>query len=414
MRPQRILILMSNTGGGHRASAEALKAGFQARFGEQVRVEIIDLLMDHLPWPLNWLPHTYTFLIQDTAWLWKVLWQTSRHPVTIRRLSMIVARWGEPEVTKVFMTYRPDLIISVHPLVQEFSLRALQRMRRSIPFVTVVTDLATAHPLWFHPAVDACYVASKEAYQRARRVGLRAEQLHLYGLPIRPVFATPGHTRAELRTQLGFESNLPAVLIVSGGEGVGPIQQIAEQIAAALKEGDQRLGQIVIVCGRNERLRQRLAAQTWPIAVQVHGFVNNMHELMAACDCIVTKAGPGTIAEALSSGLPIILSGFIPGQEEGNIPYVLDNKVGVYEETPLAIAHTVRHWFHEGSADFAQMKARASSLGRPQATFQIVESITDLLPVPLISNEGTEIGDLQHAYKPEQPVEQLPWPTPVH
>lgn len=414
MRPQRILILMSNTGGGHRASAEALKAGFQARFGDQVRVEIIDLLMDHLPWPLNWLPHTYTFLIQDTAWLWKVLWQTSRHPVTIRRLAMIVARWGEPQVTQVFTTYRPDLIISVHPLVQEFSLRALQRLRRSIPFVTVVTDLATAHPLWFHPAVDACYVASKEAYQRARRVGLDAEQLHLYGLPIRPVFAEPADARLALRARLGMEPLLPAVLIVSGGEGVGPIQQIAEQIAASLKEGEQRLGQIVIVCGRNERLRQRLAAQTWPIAVQIHGFVNNMHELMAACDCIVTKAGPGTIAEALSSSLPIILSGFIPGQEEGNIPYVLDNKVGVYEETPLAIAQTIRHWFHEGSADFAQMKTRAGSLGRPQATFQIVESISELLPVPLLSNDGIADDHLRRTPTPEHLVEQLPWPTPVH
>lgn len=414
MRPQRILILMSNTGGGHRASAEALKAGFHERYGDQVRVEIIDLLMDHLPWPLNVLPHSYTFLIQDTAWLWKLLWQTSRHPVTIRRLSMIVARWGGPRVTQVFMSYRPDLIISVHPLVQEFSLRALQRMRRSIPFVTVVTDLATAHPLWFHPGVDACYVASKEAYQRARRVGLRADQLHLYGLPIRPLFAKPAAARLDLRTKLEMVGELPAVLIVSGGEGVGPIQQIAEQIAAALQEEGKQLGQMVIVCGRNERLRQRLAMVNWPIAVQVHGFVNNMDELMAACDCIVTKAGPGTIAEALSSGLPIILSGFIPGQEEGNIPYVLDNKVGVYEETPQAIAQTVRHWFHEGSADFAQMKIRASSLGRPQATFQIVESINELLPVPLVSSANLNVTDSYPPRSAVQPVEQLPWPTPVH
>jgi 1,2-diacylglycerol 3-beta-galactosyltransferase len=370
---------MSNTGGGHRASAEALRAGFIERYGEQVQVEIIDLLMEHLPWPLNVLPHTYTFLIKDAAWLWKLLWQTGNHPVTIRRLSMIVARWGETEVAKVFATYAPDLIISVHPLVQEFSLRALRRMRRRIPFVTVVTDLATAHPLWFHPAVDACYVASKEAYLRARRVGLRPEQLHLFGLPIRPVFAQPTATRSALREKLGLAAQLPAVLIVSGGEGVGPIQQVAEQTNAQLSAHGTILGQMVIVCGRNKRLREQLAARHWAIPTQIHGFVDNMDEWMAACDCIVTKAGPGTIAEALSCGLPIILSGFIPGQEEGNIPYVLDNHVGVYNKTPQAIAQTIQHWFVEDNDDFAQMQLAARSLGRPQATMQIVESIGEFL-----------------------------------
>jgi len=370
---------MSNTGGGHRASAEALRAGFIERYGDQVQVEIVDLLMEHLPWPLNWLPHTYTFLIQDAAWLWKLLWQTGNHPVTIHRLSKIVARWGETEVTKVFVSYAPDLIISVHPLVQEFSLRALRRMRHRIPFVTVVTDLATAHPLWFHPAVDACYVASKEAYQRARRVGLRPEQLHLYGLPIRPTFAKPTGSAAILRQKLGMAPDLPAVLIASGGEGVGPIQQVAEELNTQLFVQGQALGQMAIVCGRNERLQERLLAQAWSIPVRISGFVDNMDEWMAASDCIVTKAGPGTIAEALSSGIPIILSGFIPGQEEGNIPYVLDNAVGVYNKTPQAIAQTVRRWFGPESEEFLQMKLAARVLGRPQATMQIVESIGELL-----------------------------------
>lgn len=379
MRPKRVLILMSNTGGGHRASAEALRAGFLACYGDQVQVDVIDLLIEHLPWPLNWLPHTYTFLIKDTAWLWKLLWQTSNHPMTIRRLSMIVARWGERDVTKVFASYAPDLIISVHPLVQEFSLRALRHMRRRIPFVIVVTDLATAHPLWFHPAVDGCYVASKEAYQRARRAGLTPEQLHLFGLPIRPVFAQPTASREELRRKLGLDAQLPAVLIMSGGEGVGPIAQVAEQVNAGLATEEGPVGQMVIICGRNQHLQERLQSQRWVIPVQICGFVENMDEWMAACDCIVTKAGPGTIAEALSSGLPIILSGFIPGQEEGNIPYVLDNRVGVYRETPAAIAQTVSEWFTERSEEFEQMQFAARALGRPQATRQIVESIGELL-----------------------------------
>jgi len=379
MRPQRILILMSNTGGGHRASAEALRAGFTQLYGERFQVEIIDLLIEHLPWPLNQLPQTYSFMVNEAAWLWKLLWKTGNHPTTVRRFSMSVARLGSNSVARIFTSYQPDLIISVHPLVQEFTLYALQQMQRQIPFVTVVTDLATAHPLWFHPAVDACYVASEAAYYGARRVGLRPKQLYLYGLPIRPAFAVPTLPRQELRSKLGLDLDLPAVLIMSGGDGVGPVEEIAQQVAKHLSPAGAPLGQMIVICGRNTRLQQRLTSQQWPIRTIVHGFVDNMPELMAVCDCIITKAGPGTIAEALISGLPIILSGFIPGQEEGNIPYVLENDVGYYGRSPEEIALTVHRWFTEEREQLAHMAARARALGKPQATFQIVESIAQLL-----------------------------------
>ncbi|MEZ4861353.1 MAG: glycosyltransferase [Caldilineaceae bacterium] len=370
---------MSDTGGGHRASAEALKAGFQQAYAAQIQIEIIDLLMEHLPWPLNWPPRAYSFIVNEAAWLWKLLWLSGNHPEIVHRLAMGVARLGEHSITQLFRAYEPDLIISVHPLVQEFVIRALAHMRRRIPFVTVVTDLATAHPLWFHSAVDACYVASQEAYQRARQAGIRPERIHSYGLPIRPAFAVPTRTKSVLRTQLKMDHDLPAALVVSGGEGVGPIEEIAEQVAAQLLEQGRPVGQMVIICGRNVSLRQQMAARAWPIPTLIHGFVQNMPEWMGACDCIITKAGPGTIAEALISGLPIILSGFIPGQEEGNIPYVVDHGVGVYCKTPVEIGALVRHWFHQNPAKLAEMRAKALALGSPQATTQIVHSIAQLL-----------------------------------
>jgi 1,2-diacylglycerol 3-beta-galactosyltransferase len=100
---------------------------------------------------------------------------------------------------------------------------------------------------------------------------------------------------------------------------------------------------------------------------------------MAACDCIVTKAGPGTIAEALISGLPIVLSGFIPGQEEGNVPYVVDNGVGEYCTAPAAIAQIVARWFGPERTHLAAMSAKARSMGHPQATFEIVRSIVGVM-----------------------------------
>ena len=129
-----------------------------------------------------------------------------------------------------------------------------------------------------------------------------------------------------------------------GGEGIGPVAAIARSVATRLA-ADARRAQLVVICGRNEQLRRQLTQSEWPLPVRVEGFVENMPDWMGACDCVVTKAGPGTIAEALICGLPILLTGFIPGQEEGNVPFVLENGVGAYSEEPAEIAAIVSRWF---------------------------------------------------------------------
>lgn len=103
-----------------------------------------------------------------------------------------------------------------------------------------------------------------------------------------------------------------------------------------------------------------------------------MHEWMAACDTIVTKAGPGTIAESMICGLPTVLNGFVPCQEEGNISFVVDNDVGVFERNVDRVAQIVRDWFAD-AARLAAMSARAKGLGAPQATFRIAEDLVGLI-----------------------------------
>jgi 1,2-diacylglycerol 3-beta-galactosyltransferase len=376
---QRILILMSDTGGGHRASAQALKAGFDELYYNRFQIDIIDLISDHLIWPLNQLPKLYPFMSNDAPWMWKALYSSNDSWSWGNGLAQIGSRLSISRVRDAFLTYRPDLIISVHPLLQKVSMWAMQELPQRIPFVTVVTDLSTAHPLWFHRAVDACYVASEYTYSLGLAAGLRCEQLHLFGLPIRPAFARPARPKPDLRSTLGMDADLPAVLLVGGGEGIGPVEEIAAHMATRLRNNGVPAGQLVVVCGRNRVIQDRLSDQSWPIPAFINGFVDNMPDWMAACDCIVTKAGPGTIAEALISGLPIVLSGFIPGQEEGNVPYVVDNGVGEYNADPAAIAGIVARWFGPERDKLRTMSAKAHTLGRPQATFEIVKSIGALL-----------------------------------
>jgi len=375
----KILILMSDTGGGHRASAQALQAGFAQRFGERFQVEIADLWMKHTPFPLNQIPKSYSFLATRTPWAWKFIWHTGEHPRAAHLVQEVATRYARKSVEQLFREQRPDLVISVHPLLQDISLAILAHMGCYPPFVTVITDLASVHPTWFHPQADRCFVASPQAYERGLAAGMQSDQLRLYGLPIRPVFAQPPRPKAILRQELGMEAALPATLVVGGGEGMGPVAQIARSVAAALAGRGAPLGQLVVVCGRNHKLKAELDAHDWPIPVRVNGFVDNMPDWMAACDCIVTKAGPGTIAEALVRGLPILLSGFIPGQEEGNVPYVVENGAGAFHTDPAQIARIVARWFGTERDQLAQMAVRAREMGNPQATLHIVEEIAQMV-----------------------------------
>ncbi len=379
---KKILIMMTEAGGGHRASAEALRDVFQEQHGSQIQVEIVDMWRKHTPPPISGLPKAYRYLVSEMPWFYKWLFKTTQKTRVTRSMMDSLYPYLRRPVGRAIRFYAPDLIISVHPLMQDVPLRILGRWQVHIPFVTVVTDWITIHPGWLHPEVSLCFVPNEEVYRTALEAGLRPEQVRFYGLPIRPAFAAPPRPRETLRRELGMQLDLPAALVVGGGEGFGPVAEIAQKVAASLSADGRPAGQLVVVCGRNRKLQAELQTVSWPVPTIVHGFVQNMPEWMAACDCIITKAGPGTIAEALAMGLPMILSGYIVGQEEGNAPYVVNNGVGEYSEDPDEIAQIVCRWFGPGREAMSQMAARARQLGRPNSTYQIVHEIVRLLAAP--------------------------------
>ena len=373
---RRILILMSDTGGGHRASAHALQAAFAARFPGRFQVEIVDLWTDYTPWPIDQFPRLYSPIVARAPWLWKLLWAVFENQRALSAALRLVFLLCRNDMRKVLQAHRPHLIISVHPLMQHLFLRLLEEERARIPFVTVVTDLASFHRVWFHAQAQRCFVASEAAAAAARSHGLQPRRIRLLGLPVRSAFAELLPDRAAARAKLGLADAAFTALLVGGGEGMGPVAAIAHAVARHLAAAGTD-AQLVVICGRNDRLRRSLQQADWPLPVHVYGFVEDMQEWMTAGDCIITKAGPGTIAEALICGLPILLSGFVPGQEEGNVPFVVENGVGAYCDAPDGIAAIVSGWSSSGEMD--RIAARARSLGRPQAANDIVDEIAGLL-----------------------------------
>ena len=344
-------------------------------------VSVVDLWSNHTPWPYNLMPNWYSFLVSN-GWMWASLYKGSSNQGTPQMLKAIGTQVAR-RVHQAFVELKPDVVVSVHPLMQHVPLRVmhLKGLEGKIPFATVVTDYATAHPTWFHKRVNFCCVPTDNVASEARQVGLREDQIRQHGLPIRVAFADARKMQPRaLRRKLGMDLKLPAVLIVGGGEGMGPLMATVEALEARLAggKGGKPLGQVVVICGRNRKLVGDLQARKWGMPVHPLGFVTNMVEWMRACDCIVTKAGPGTIAESLICGLPLILNNYIPGQEFDNIGQVTDNNVGIFETDPARIADKVAFWFGPGKSEREDMSRRALKLGKPQATFEIVKDLAAL------------------------------------
>jgi 1,2-diacylglycerol 3-beta-galactosyltransferase len=231
---------------------------------------------------------------------------------------------------RVIQKADPDVVVSVHPLCQHIPLPIVKKMnekrassRLPISFLTVVTDLGGAHSTWFDKRCDFCFIPSKAVYEIARRNKISPNKLVMHGLPIRPAFWKAGMSKEKIRKRLGLENSKTA-LLMGGGDGVGNLMKIATTLASKLKEYAGKT-QVVVVCGHNKRLVEQLEKKSkslaWPqnVNLVVKGFMTNIDEFMSGSDCLVTKAGPGTIAEAMTRGLPLVLSSFLPGQVKPNI-----------------------------------------------------------------------------------------------
>ena len=380
---KRVLILISDTGGGHRASAQAVEAAMNEQ-QHDLDISVVDLWTTHTPFPYNMFVPGYKFAAKNPL-VWSAVYFSTEYKPFYSLLNCQGTLICYNGIRKCIEQYAPDLVVSMHPLCQDIPLKVLGDLAKEseaprIPFATVVTDLGSAHPTWFHPGVDACFIPSDAVQDVALGSGVAAGQLRQYGLPVRKDFyAEPDVTREALAEQLGVANGRKTVLVVGGGDGVGSLEDIVGTLATRLGESCRDQAQLVVVCGKNDELRRQLESRSYDgVRVHVEGFVSNMPQWMAVADCLVTKAGPGTIAEAAIQGLPCMLFFHLPGQEAGNVPFVVDGGFGEYSEEPEVIAQTVCTWLQQPSL-LEQMKQRALEAAAPQATQQIAQDLLAMI-----------------------------------
>ncbi|HEY8298302.1 MAG TPA: glycosyltransferase [Candidatus Baltobacteraceae bacterium] len=378
---KRALFLISDTGGGHRSAANAIVAALDEIEEPSAFEHRIDDVAAHCSFPLTQLGWGYSAALRYAPPVYGALYYATNG----RRRYKALVRFCEPlyreRLRDLFIAYQPDVIVSVHPLLNHAALRARADAKMlHIPIVTVITDLGKVHESWLTPEADAVVVPAREVYERALSRGVRTSRLRMLGHPIHPKFDDVEGTKTELRAQLGLPQNAFVTLLMAGGEGGGKLLPTTLALAKA------RLPMhMVVVCGRNDTLREKLAelAPGLPTPVTVMGFTDKIPELMRAADLLVTKAGPGTLAEANAAQLPVVVYDYVPGQERGNVDFVRNNGIGdVAINTSAEVVRAVKRLVN--SPERLTMMRRQQELVAPRRSSRRIAAL-----IAQIANTGT-------------------------
>jgi processive 1,2-diacylglycerol beta-glucosyltransferase len=379
--PPRILILHATAGSGHRRAAQALDAAFRS-LAPTAEVHTLDTLQFGSNLFRRGYTPTYDTLVGRVPRVWGLLYKSLEQPRIHRGTTPLrhaLDRINVRRLVAYIDRVRPTAVVCTHFLPLEALGPRRRRGALSCPLSCVITDF-TAHPFWAIDGIDRTFVATPGVREELASWGVPHESIQVTGIPIAPQFANGPLDRAEARAQLGIEKERPTVLLMGGGNGVGPLAALAERLAAL-----PMAPQLLVVCGRNARLRMRVraVAEGAPGRVRTFGFTDQVPALLSAADVIVTKAGGLTCSESLAMRTPLVVFRPTPGQEEKNSLALALVGAAVratsFDQVSEAVGRILSH-----PALAATMREACGVLARPRSAEDVARAVLESSgsPVP--------------------------------
>ncbi|MFN2494085.1 MAG: hypothetical protein ABR501_14515 [Pyrinomonadaceae bacterium] len=396
-RIPKILIISSDTGGGHRSAAAAIVAGVQKFFeGESYAVRVVRAVEESHAITAK-MVRFYNWLLRNRQhWMKYLYWGMNRFRPETRQF---VHKRCVGYVVELFERWCPHVVVSVHPLTQHIFARVLKELKLAdrVPLVSVVTD--PYYGFWKGWACDDVtlyLVASDEARRQLIDYGIAPERIKVSGMPVHPKFAYPGETAARAaRSALGLDPEKFTVFVNAGWEGGGNIPQIFRELI----RGELNV-QAIFLAGRNEQLRAHAEALALdaPFPIKVIGYSEHVEQLMSAANVMISKLGGLTTFEAFACRLPIIADAITTPmpQEAGAAKLLVKRGAGVLLQRAVDIVPVI-HRMVEDTAHYSAMRAATIGLAIPNATRYIVEEITALIPASTDRTEQSVLAEIASA-----------------
>ena len=373
----RVLIATVTAGAGHLQAARALEEAWRG-LRPRDEIELLDVL-DFTPKLYRKVYiDSYLKLVERAPDLWAHMFKKTDDPVYLRKVKRVRSALSQLTTTKFVSRverFNPEVVLCTHYMPSEIAGRV--RSEGGAPATWLIANVITdfeAHALWMQPGVDVYFVAADETKARLVARGLEAERVIVTGIPISARFSQVLDA-GMIRKQLGIRDDLPVVLVLGGGFGMGPVTRIFRELNKVPSPM-----QILVVCGRNEELRREVAVIDSRHPARVFGFVDNMQELMAVAHLVITKPGGLTTSEALALGKPIFILDPIPGQEAANSDFLLENgaaaKANRVEDLPFRLEKLF------AAQKLNELAANARRLGRPNAARDICQHVLGSAGIP--------------------------------
>ena len=374
----RVLILSVTAGFGHHATAKAIGDMLTAKGAEVHTLDVYAYISGLVKTTID---KGYLFSSKHMQTLYRLVYQLAENngqsylsagPSMINVINAL----GASKFAKVLAGYAPDVILCTHVFAAQMVDELKKRKKLpDIMTIGIVTDY-TLHPYWEDvPRVQYIVTASELLTYRCVGRGIPASRILPFGIPVHPKFNQP-LSREDAAGQLGIDPARPTILLMGGSMGYADNAKNLEKLT--------EIGlpfQFLVVCGNNKkqllRVEQYASRYEGDCLVKPYGFVGNVEVMMSAADCIVSKPGGLTVSEALAKNLPMLLVDPIPGHEERNVDFLVNNGMAALITKHFPIDEAVYQLFHSPGR-LNTIRQTMNAVAHPDATERLADFVLNL------------------------------------
>ncbi|MDD5476815.1 MAG: glycosyltransferase [Candidatus Omnitrophica bacterium] len=371
MRPKRIILMYISEVSGHRSATLAIEKAIKELRPD---TEILSINAFNYTNPISEkvINRIYMEVIKRTPKLWDYLYDNPSVVKGLENIKRRIHKSNSPKLKKLFDRFNPDLVVCTQAFPCGMVADYKKAYGLNLPLVAVLTDYIP-HSYWVYEKVDYYITPSEDVSARLEKKGVPSSKIKALGIPFDHKF-NQKIDKESVFHKLKLNPQKPVILIMGGGQGLGPIKTIVKSL-----EKSQNNIQELIVAGTNKKLFNSLKRKIKHYKKDIHlfGFIQNIHELMRISNLIISKPGGVTTAEVLSMGLPMIIVKPIPGQEINNTNFLTHKGAAIKVDKPEEV-HQIIDDLLNNRTRLEQLKLAALRIAKPGASMDIAKLLLSL------------------------------------
>jgi len=371
MPAKRIILMYISEVSGHRSATMAIE---KAIMELEPDTQILNINAFNYTNPISEkvINRIYMEVIKRTPKIWDYLYDNPSVVKGLEKIKKHVHKSNSPKLKKLFDKFKPDLVVCSQAFPCGMVADYKKYYKENLPLVAVLTDYIP-HSYWIYDEVDYYITPSEDVSNRLEKKGVNHSKIKSFGIPFDHVFNQKIEAQ-DIFIKLKLDPKKPVILIMGGGQGLGPIKTIVKSL-----EKSEHDIQELIVCGTNKKLLRSLKRKIkhYKKDIRLFGFINDIHELMHIANLIISKPGGVTTAEVLSMGLPMVIVKPIPGQEINNTNFLTQKGAAIKIDEPKEVCKVIDGLLKD-KTKLERLKLAELKIAKPQASKDIAKLLLNI------------------------------------